>query len=69
MNDEKNSFSFKPVKSEEVLKTIYYLKNNKGSLSYTIPVKILKMFSGSFVCYLITQKYMKKYFSTKSMTT
>ena len=42
MNGEKNLFSFKPVTSEEVLKTIYTLKNNKGSLSYTIPVKILK---------------------------
>ena len=52
MNDEKNLFSFKPVTSEEVLKTIYTLKNNKGSLSYTIPVKILKMFSGSFLLYL-----------------
>ena len=33
MNGEKNLFSFKPVTSEEVLKTIYILKNNKGSLS------------------------------------
>ena len=32
MNEEKNLFSFKPVTSEEVLKTIYSLKNNKGSL-------------------------------------
>ena len=33
MNDEKNLFSFKPVvTSEEVLKTIYSLKSNKGSL-------------------------------------
>ena len=52
MNGEKNLFSFKPVTSEEVLKTIYTLKNNKGSLSYTIPVKILKTFSGSFLPYL-----------------
>ena len=29
INDEKNLFSFKPVTSEEVLKTIYSLKNNK----------------------------------------
>ena len=52
MNGKKNLFSFKPVTSEEVLKTIYTLKNNKGSLSYTIPVKILKTFSGSFLPYL-----------------
>ena len=52
MNGEKNLFSFKPITSEEVLKTIYSLKNNKGSLSYTIPVKLLKMFSGSFLPYL-----------------
>ena len=42
MNVEKNFFSFKPVTSEEVFKTIYSLKNNKRSLSYTIPLKILK---------------------------
>ena len=42
MNVEKNFLSFKPVTSEEVFKTIYSLKNNKGSLSYTIPLKILK---------------------------
>ena len=29
MNDEKNLFSFKPVAYEEVLKTIYSLKNNR----------------------------------------
>ena len=52
MNDKKNLFSFKPVTSEEVLKTIYSLKNSKGSLNYTIPVKILKTFSGSFLPYL-----------------
>ena len=52
MNDEKNLFSFKPVTSEEVLKTIYSRKNNKGSLSYTNPVKILKIFSGSLLPYL-----------------
>ena len=52
MNGEKNLFSFKPVTSEEVLKTIYALKNNKGSLSYTIPVKILKTFSESLLPYL-----------------
>ena len=52
MNDEKILFSFRLVTSEEVLKTIYSLKNNKGSLSYTIPVKILKMFSGSFLPFL-----------------
>ena len=51
-NGKKNLFSFKPVTSEEVLKTIYTLKNNKGSLSYTIPVKILKTFSGSILPYL-----------------
>ena len=51
-NGKKNLFSFKPVTSEEVLKTIYALKNNKGSLSYTIPVKILKTFSGSLLPYL-----------------
>ena len=49
---KKKLFSFKPVTSEEVLKTIYSLKNNKGSLSYTIPVKILKMFSESFLPFL-----------------
>ena len=32
MNIEKNLFSLKPVTFEEVLKTIYSLKNNKGSL-------------------------------------
>ena len=48
MNDKKNLFSFKHVMSEEVLKTIYSLKNKTGSLSYAIPVKILKIFSGSF---------------------
>ena len=52
INDEKNLFSFKPVLSKEVLETIYSLKNNKVSLSYTIPVKILKMFSGLFLPYL-----------------
>ena len=31
MNGEKNLFSFKPVTLEEVLKTIYTLKTNKGS--------------------------------------
>ena len=50
MNDEKNLFSFKPVMSEEVLKTktIYSLKNNKGSLSYNIPVKYLRCLAGRF---------------------
>ena len=52
MNDEKNLFSFKPFTSEEVLKTIHSLKNSKGSLSYTFPVKILKMFRDSFLPYL-----------------
>ena len=33
MNNEKNLFSFKPITSEEVLKTIYSLKNDKVSLS------------------------------------
>ena len=51
MNDEKNLFSFKPVTSEEVLKTLYSLKS-KRSLSYTILLKILKMFSGTFLPYL-----------------
>ena len=40
------------VTSEELLKTIYSLKNNKRSLSSTIPVKILKMFSRSILTYL-----------------
>ena len=52
MNGKKNLFSFKPVTSEEVLKTIYTLKNNKESLSYTIAVKILKTFSGLLLPYL-----------------
>ena len=52
MNGKKNLFSFKPVTSEEVLNTIYALKDNKRSLSYTIPVKILKTDSGSFLPYL-----------------
>ena len=52
MNDEKNLFSFKPVTSEVVVKTIYCLKGNKGSLSYIIPVKIRKILSGSFLPYL-----------------
>ena len=52
MNEEKNLFSFKPVTSEEVLKTIYSLKSNKGSSSYTFPAKILHIFSGSFLQYL-----------------
>ena len=43
MNDKNNLFSFKHVMSEEVLKTIYSLKNNKGSLSYTIPVKYINV--------------------------
>ena len=39
MNDEKNLFSFKPVTSEEVLKTIYsLLKNNKRSLTHFSPM-------------------------------
>ena len=49
MKDEKNLFSFKLATSEEGLKTIYSLKSNKRLLSYTIPVKILKKFSGSFL--------------------
>ena len=52
MNGEKNLFSFKPATSEEVLKTICTLKSNKGSLNYTIPGKILKTFSGSFLPYV-----------------
>ena len=52
MNGEKKLFSFKCVTSGEVLKTIYFLKNNKGSLSYTIPVKIVKIFSWLFLPYL-----------------
>ena len=51
MNDEKGLFSFKPATSEELLRTIYSLEN-KGPLSYTIPVKMLKMFSGLFLPYL-----------------
>ena len=53
MNDKKNLFLFTPFTLEEILKTIYSLKSNKGSLSYTIPVKVLKMFSRSFLPYLI----------------
>ena len=49
MNGKKNLFSSKLVTSEEILKTIYSLKSNKVSLSYTTPVKIVKMFSGSFL--------------------
>ena len=52
MNGKKNLFSFKPVTSEEVLKILYSLKSNKRSLSCTILVKILKMFSGSILPYL-----------------
>ena len=51
MNDEKNLFSFKPFTSEEVLKILYSLKS-KRSLIYTILVKILKMFSATFLPYL-----------------
>ena len=53
MNNNKKLFSFTPFTLEEILKTIYSLKSNKESLSYTIPVKILKMFSRSFLPYLI----------------
>ena len=52
LNGEKNLFSLKPVTSAEVLKTIYTLKNNKESFSYTIQVKILKTFSRSLLPYL-----------------
>ena len=52
MNGVNNLFSFKPVTSEEVLKTIYSLKNNKRSSGYTTSVKILRMFSGSVLPYL-----------------
>ena len=38
--------------SEELIKTIYSLKTNKGSLNYIIPVKTLKMFSDLFLPYL-----------------
>ena len=51
-NEENDLFLFKPVTSEEALKTIYSLKSNKGSLGCTILVKILKMCSGSFLPYL-----------------
>ena len=34
------------------IKNYYSLKNNKLSLSFVIPVKILQMFSGSFLLYL-----------------
>ena len=37
---------------EKVLKTICSLNNKKGSLSYIILVKILKMFNGSYLPYL-----------------
>ena len=47
----KNLLSLKPVTSEEVLKIIYSLNNSKGSLSYAIPVEVLKMFSWSFLPY------------------
>ena len=49
---EKTLFSFKPVTSDKTLKTITSLKNNKGVLLYTIPVKILKVFIQSFLPYL-----------------
>ena len=52
MNDGRTLFSFKPGTSEEVFKTVYSLKSNKRSLSYTVSVKILKIFSGSFLPYL-----------------
>ena len=52
MNDEKNLFPFKSVTSEAVLQTVYSLKNNKRSSSYTVAVKILKVFSGSLLPYL-----------------
>ena len=45
-------FSFKPFSSEEVLKSTCSLKNNKWSSSDTIPAKILKVFSRSFLPYL-----------------
>ena len=51
MNGEKNLFLFKPVMSKEV-KTMYSLKTNKGSLSCIIPVKMLNIFSRSFLPYL-----------------
>ena len=42
-----NLFSLKAATSEDVRRTINYLENNKGLISYTIPVKILKLLSGS----------------------
>ena len=35
ISDEKMSFYFKPISSEEVLDTIITLKNTKGSLHYS----------------------------------
>ena len=43
---------FKAVMFEKLLKTICSLNNKKGSLSYTILVKILKMFNGSYLPHL-----------------
>ena len=52
MSGEKTLLSFKSVTSDKTLKTITSLKNNKGALRYTIPVKILKVFIQSFLPYL-----------------
>ena len=53
MNDGKNLFSFKPDTTAEVLKSSYSLENNKRLLTYTVPVKMLKMFGGPFLTYVI----------------
>ena len=52
MNDKNNLFLLKPLMLEKFIKTNCPLKNNKGSLSYIIPIKALKMFSGSLLPYL-----------------
>lgn len=51
MKNKKSLFSFEPVTSEEVPRTIYSLEN-KGPLSYIIPVKMSKRFSRLFLSYL-----------------
>lgn len=51
MKNKKSLFSFEPVTSEEVPRTIYSLEN-KGPLSYIIPVKMPKRFSRLFLSYL-----------------
>ena len=48
MNGENNLFSFNPLMSEEVVKTIYSLKKDH----YDVTLYQLKLFSGSFLPYL-----------------